>query len=211
MNTTELVAIISDLKANAKAKFDETINAVLELDLNPQKDSIRGSIIVPHSVAKPKKVCVLTDDHTSIEGADVFNEEILTKIQSGEKFLYDVCLTDSKFFPKLKTVAKTLSKSGLMPSIKDQTVTNSLIEAVESIQSGKKLNFKNDSAGYLHIIIGKVSNQVDDIIANLRTIVEHIKTFNKTEKNKNFIKSIKLSTTMGKGSQLVTVKDLLQK
>lgn len=203
-HTFDLKGAIDHLKNSSKVKFEEKIDMVIELDMNPQKDNVRGAIILPFGVAKQKKICVFTDENLDITDVELGNEELIEKIKNGYNLNVDICLTTPKFFPKLISIAKTLSKNRLMPSVKDQTVTNSIKETVNDIQSGKKLNFKNDSAGYIQLSIGKIKQPTDEIIANLSSIIKYVRTFNKVEKNKHFIKSVKLNTTMSEGSLVIS-------
>ena len=201
--------IINTVKQYATAKFDETIDIVVKVNINPKKESLRGSTIVPYGIAKKIKICIFTDENTDYitksENITIGGLSLIDDIKNNKPFFADVCLTTPSFFPKLVPIAKTLGQLKLMPNIKDNTVTTNIESTIKELQSGKKINYRNDSAGYLHIKVGKKSFDNNHITENIKEVIKSINTHNKQTKG-ILIQSIKINSTMGYKAIEIPVK-----
>lgn len=216
LKSDDITSIIDTIKSNCTSKMDETIDAIYEIDMDVKKESVRSSVLLSKGIKKSQecKICLFTNDTIDLSGhKNIFicNEEEISNIKTQEKLDAHICLTDSTFFPKLVPIAKILSANKLMPNNKEGTVVNNLLETALNIQNGKLIKFKNDSAGYIQVSIGKQSQDTNDIINNLQEITQVIKSFNKDSKKSNFIKTIKISSTMGKFSLKAPLKAISKK
>lgn len=197
---------IAFLKENAGAKFDESVEAHVKLNINPKKsdEQVRATVLLPHGTGRVKKVAVVTSDKgkeaVSAGAVLVGGEELVGKIKDGKVnpgVDFDILLATPDMMPKLAPVAKILGPKGLMPSPKNETVTAKIAEAVEMLGKGKKASFKNDDGGSVHQVVGKLSFDASALEENAKTFFETV-TKSKPEGLKGrFVKLAVLSTTMG--------------
>jgi large subunit ribosomal protein L1 len=197
-----LADAINFVKENAKAKFDESIEVHVRLNIDPKKgeQAVRGSVTLPYGIGKAVRVAVITEskaDEAKKAGADIVGgQELIDKIKAGELPEADVLVATPDMMPKLAPVARILGPRGLMPSPKTDTVTVNVGEAVESLKKGKA-NFKNDNSGNIHQVIGKASFDGEKITQNYNALVDSVKAC-RTEAHKGqFITSISMCSTMG--------------
>ncbi|HUD08818.1 MAG TPA: 50S ribosomal protein L1, partial [Candidatus Saccharimonadales bacterium] len=174
MNITEAIA---EIKKNAKAKFDESVEAHFRLDIDPKKSDqqVRGVAVLPNGTGKSVKVVVFTTTQkkeAEAAGAElVGGEELIDKIKSSGKIDADVAIATPEMMPKLATVAKILGPKGLMPNPKNQTVTPKVTEVIEALKKGRA-DFKNDNSGNIHQAIGKVSFDAAKLEENFKALLE---------------------------------------
>ncbi|MCK5466735.1 50S ribosomal protein L1, partial [Candidatus Parcubacteria bacterium] len=138
---------------NAKVKFDESVEVHFRTNINPKQADqlVRGSVVLPYSVGKEKKIAVFAEGDKITEakeaGADlVGGEELITKIKQTKEIDFDVSVATPDMMRKLAGIAKILGPKGLMPSPKTETVTTDIKKTVEQLKKGK-INFKNDDSG----------------------------------------------------------------
>lgn len=204
-----LTEVIELLKKQSRVKFTETINLDIKLGINPKKsdESIRTSLSLPHGLGSKKRIAIFTtsDNFQAAKdaGADgVFDEMFLDTLKKEEKdFNYDICITTPGFFNKLLSVAKILGKRGLMPNIKDGTVTDKFVDLIKELKSGSKINLRNDSTGHLRLKIGTIKFSTQFISENIKAIFNYLSR-NKPAKVKEMIMNIYLNTTMGIGYKI---------
>ncbi|MDP1884603.1 MAG: 50S ribosomal protein L1 [Candidatus Moranbacteria bacterium] len=194
---------VAEVKKNAKAKFDESVEVHARLTIDPKKSDqqVRGVAELPYGTGKTIKVAVFTTTQkkeAEAAGADlVGGEELIDKIKSSGKIDADMALATPEMMPKLATIAKILGPKGMMPNPKNKTVTPKVKEIIESLKKGRA-DFKNDNSGNVHQIIGKVSFENEKLEKNFEIFLEALKKA-KTEATKGkFIKSISICSTMGK-------------
>ena len=200
MNITEA---ITEIKKNAKAKFDESVEAHFRLDIDPKKSDqqVRGVAVLPHGTGKSVKIVVFTTTQkkeAEAAGAElVGGEELIDKIKSSGKIDADVAIATPEMMPKLATVAKILGPKGLMPNPKNQTVTPKVTEVIEALKKGRA-DFKNDNSGNIHQAIGKVSFDGAKLEENFKALLEAVRKAKPEGAKGKFIKGIAVCSTMGK-------------
>ena len=204
MNITEAIA---EIKKNAKAKFDESVEAHFRLDIDPKKSDqqVRGVAVLPNGTGKSVKVVVFTTTQkkdAEAAGAElVGGEELIDKIKSSGKIDADVAIATPEMMPKLATVAKILGPKGLMPNPKNQTVTPKVTEVIEALKKGRA-DFKNDNSGNIHQAIGKVSFDAAKLEENFKALLEAVRKAKPEGAKGKFIKGIAVCSTMGKAVRI---------
>jgi large subunit ribosomal protein L1 len=194
---------IAEVKKNAKAKFDESVEIHVRLAIDPKKSDqqVRGVAELPNGTGKSVKIAVFTTTEKKAAedaGAEmVGGEELISKIKSSGKIDADIAIATPEMMPKLATIAKILGPKGLMPNPKNKTVTPKVNEIIESLKKGRA-DFKNDNSGNIHQIIGKVSFEAEKLEENFKTFLEALKKARPEGAKGKFIKTISLCSTMGK-------------
>lgn len=192
---------IKKLKSSAKEKFDATVELHINLDLDTSKSdqNVRFSTTLPHGTGKTKKVAVLAS--VKIPNADLqLTEEDLDKIEKGQirpKVDFDVFVAETRFMPKIAKVAKILGPAGVMPNPKTGTVSDDVQKAVEQIKKGKVDVKTEKDLPVIHTIIGKVSFDEKNLLANLKEIIATLKQNKPPKSVPEWIKTVYLSSTMG--------------
>jgi len=199
------------LKKTACAKFDETIEVAIKLGVDPKyaDQQVRGAVVLPHGTGKSKIVLVFAKGEKAKEaeaaGADfVGAEELVTKIQGGWTG-FDVAVATPDMMGTVGRLGKVLGPKGLMPNPKVGTVTLDVTRAINEIKAGK-IEYRTDKAGNIHAPIGKASFDNDKLIANFSTLVETLIKVKPAASKGQYLRSITLSTTMGPGVKVNTLK-----
>ena len=196
------------VKANALAKFDESVEAHFKLGINPKKgeEQVRSTAVLPHGVGKTKKVAVITTTKMADAkeaGADLIGgEELIDDIKTGKIAAgvdFDVVVATPEVMPKLASVAKILGPKGLMPNPKTETVTTKVKDIVESLKKGSKVSFKNDDSGNIHQVIGKLSFDADKLKENFQTVFDALQKAKPDTMKGRYMQSISVCSTMGPG------------
>jgi large subunit ribosomal protein L1 len=198
---------IQEVKKNAKAKFDESVEAHFRLNIDPKKSDqqVRGVAELPNGTGKSVKIVVFTTTQKSeaeAAGANlVGGEELIEKIRTSGKIDADIAIATPEMMPRLATIAKILGPKGLMPNPKNQTVTPKVTDVIESLKKGRA-DFKSDSTGNIHQVIGKVSFDNEKLEENFKTLVDSIRKSKPEAVKGKFVKSIAICSTMGKSIQV---------
>lgn len=198
---------IAEVKKNAKAKFDESVEVHVRLAINPTKSDrqARGVAELPHGTGKKVKVAVFTSTQkkeAKAAGADVVGaEELIDKVKSSGKIDADIAIATPEMMPRLATIAKILGPKGLMPNPKNQTVTEKVKEVIESLKKGRA-DFKNDNSGNVHQVIGKISFDVEKLEENFKAFIEALRKSKPEAIKGKFIKNISVCSTMGKSVRI---------
>ena len=201
-DVTEAIKVLKSLKTR---KFDESVDLVLNLNIDAKKTdmNVRGSFVLPNGTGKTKKVLVVTKtkaaDATEAEYCGA--EEMLEKIEKENWFDFDTIVATPEMMPALGKLGKVLGPKGLMPNPKLGTVTTNVKEAISNIKKGM-VEYKNDSYGNVHMSIGKLSFDEKKLEENLRAIVAEIVKNKPTAVKGTFVKSISLSSTMSPGLKI---------
>ncbi len=207
----ELAEAIGILKANAGAKFDESVEVHIKLNINAKKtnEQVRATVVLPHGTGRGKRVAVVTESaakEAEKAGAIlVGGEELITGIKEGKIVpgsAFDILLATPDMMPKLASVAKILGPKGLMPSPKNETVTTKIADGVEMLSKGKKASFKNDDGGNIHQVIGRLSFDVAALLENHAALFETMSRLKPEGFKGRFIKSVTLASTMGPGIRI---------
>ncbi|MCD4694270.1 50S ribosomal protein L1 [bacterium] len=191
----------------SKTKFDASVEVHFRLGIDPKKgdQQIRSAISLPHGTGKDIKVAAFTDKEKEAKeaGADlVGSEELIAKIKKTEKTDFDVAVAEPAMMKNLGKIAKILGTRGLMPSPKNETVTDKIVETIKELKRGK-ISFKNDNTSNVHVIIGKISFKKDALLDNYRTMLDAIKKAKPAGAKGIYIKNISINSTMGSGIKVV--------
>lgn len=210
VSVKEAVRIV---KNRATAKFDETIELAMNLNIDPRKadQNLRGVTQLPEGTGKTLRVAVFAKGAKAEEaknaGADIVGDEDLAeKIQAGE-INFDRCIATPDMMGLLGKLARVLGPKGLMPNPKLGTVTMDVAEAVKAAKGGQ-VEFRAEKAGIVHAGIGKASFSEESIEKNLRSFVDAIMKAKPTGVKGTYVKNISLSSSMGP-SVKIDVADLI--
>ena len=201
----EAVKLVKEL---ATAKFDETIELSLNLNLDTKKSDqqLRGATVLPNGIGKTKKVLVIAKGAKATEardaGADyVGDTDMIDKIANESWLDFDTLIATPDMMPALGKIGRVLGPKGLMPNPKTGTVTMDVKKAVEDVKKGR-VEYRADSYGNVAVSIGKASFDADKLLGNLNAFVSLIvKTKPSVVKGK-YVKSITISSTMGPGIKI---------
>ena len=192
------------VKSLSKRKFDETVEIAMNLNIDTTKSDqqVRSSFTLPNGTGKTKKILVVTKtkaDEAKEAGADyVGDEDMIEKIVKENWFDFDTMVATPEMMVSLGKIGKILGPKGLMPNPKTNTVTPNPAKAVEDINKGM-VEFRTDSYGNIHGILGKVSFDEKALQENLEYVVKSISKLKPASVKGKFITSISVSTTMGPG------------
>ena len=205
---------IKMVRANAKAKFDETVEFSMNLGIDPRHadQMVRGLISLPNGTGKTLRVGVFARNAKAQEatdaGADVVGaEDLAEKVQAGE-IAFDRCIATPDMMALVGRLGKILGPRGLMPNPKLGTVTMDVKGAVNAAKSGQ-VEFRAEKAGIVHAGIGKASFDEEKLLENIRAFVDAIQKAKPTGAKGTYVKKAAVSSTMGPGirvdvSSLVT-------
>lgn len=204
-NKTEAVKLV---KETSKANFDATVEIALNLNIDPKKveQQLRGAIVLPNGTGKSKKMLVIAKgEQAAIAkelGADYVGDlDMLEKIEKENWFDFDIIVATPDMMPHLGKIGRVLGPKGLMPNPKTGTVTTDVKRAIEEIKKGR-VEYRTDSYGNIHALVGKVSFEDEALIENIDAFVTHmIKSKPSTTKG-IYIKNISISSTMGPGIKI---------
>jgi large subunit ribosomal protein L1 len=201
------------VKENAKAKFDETIELAIRLNLDPRQadQQVRGAVVLPHGTGVTRTVLVFAKGEKAKEaeaaGADfVGAEDMIEKIQGGW-FGFDVAVATPDMMGMVGKLGRVLGPKGLMPNPKTGTVSMDVTKAVLDIKAGK-VEYRLDKAANIHCRIGKVSFEPDKLWENYQTVVEVLVKAKPSVAKGQYMKSVTVSSTMGPGVKISPVKPL---
>lgn len=208
-NLLTLEAAIDELKTNNKQrKFVESVDLAINLSIDAKQSNqmVKGSLVLPAGSGKKVKVIVLTGDENVQKEAikagaiEADLDPLLTKIEGG--FVdFDCCIATPDVMQKVSRVARKLGPRGLMPSPKNGTVTTDVSKAIADALKGK-VDFRNDKAGIVHCLAGKVNFSKEDLLLNIKAIVKSIKDAKPEGAKGKYIKNFYLTTTMGKSVEV---------
>lgn len=197
---------IAFIQAHPTAKFDESVEVHAHLGINTKKneENVRGTAVLPHGSGRTKKIAVVTGtkekEAKEAGAAHVGGEDLVKDIKEGQLIPgtdFDLVLATPDMMPKLAQVAKLLGPKGMMPSPKNETVTQKIGETVEMLSAGKKVSYKNDDTGNIHQVIGRLSFEAAKLEENLRVFVEALEKSKPEGLKGKFIISLSLKSTMG--------------
>jgi large subunit ribosomal protein L1 len=203
----EAIALV---KANATAKFDETIEVAMNLGVDPRHadQMVRGVVNLPKGTGKTMRVAVFAKgakaDEAKAAGADVVGaEDLMEEMQAG-KLDYDRVIATPDMMGVVGRLGKVLGPKGLMPNPKLGTVTMDVAKAVEDAKGGQ-VQFRVEKAGIIHSGIGKASFTAEDLKANFEAFVDAIVKAKPSGAKGKYVRKIALSSTMGPGVKIDTV------
>ena len=201
LSVEEAVALV---KANAKAKFDETIEIAVNLgvDTRHADQMVRGVIGLPNGTGKTVRVAVFARDAKADEakaaGADIVGAEDLMEIVQGGKIEFDRCIATPDMMPVVGRLGKVLGQRNLMPNTKVGTVTMDVTAAVKAAKGGE-VQFKAEKGGVVHAGVGKASFDEAKLVENVKAFVDAVAKAKPSGAKGAYMKKIALSSTMGAG------------
>jgi large subunit ribosomal protein L1 len=207
-SVADAVALLPELKS---AKFDETVEVALNLNVDPRHadQMVRGSVILPNGTGKVVRVAVFAKDDKADEakaaGADlVGTDDLIEQIKEGV-INFDTVIATPNMMGQLGKVARILGPKGLMPNPKTGTVTMDVAKAVTEAKGGK-VNFRVDKKGNIHAGIGKASFGVEKISENLVTFIQRVNKLKPAAAKGRYILNGALSLTMSPAVTLDTAE-----
>lgn len=199
-----LAEAVKMIKDGAKAKFDETIEIAMNLNVDARKaeQNLRGVLQLPHGTGKTYRVAVFAKgpkaEEAKAAGADLIGaEELVEQIQRGE-MNFDKCIATPDMMALIGRVAKILGPRGLMPNPKLGTVTMDVATAVKAVKGGQ-VEYRTEKTGIVHAGIGKASFSEKALLENVEAFVSVIEKAKPTGVKGTYIKKMSLSSTMGAG------------
>ncbi|MCS7159497.1 MAG: 50S ribosomal protein L1 [Gemmatales bacterium] len=196
------------LKQYRHAKFDETVEVHMRLNVDPRQSDqvVRGAVSLPHGIGKSVRVLVFATGEAAQRakeaGADHVGADDLAKKIQGGWFEFDVALATPDMMSIVSRLGKLLGPRGLMPSPKTGTVImGDLAPAVREFKMGK-VEYRVDDTGNVHAPIGKLSMDTDKLVENAQTFIEAVRAARPAAVRGQYVKSITLSSTMGPGIRL---------
>ncbi|MCI5661095.1 MAG: 50S ribosomal protein L1 [Clostridia bacterium] len=202
---------VSLVKQTAKAKFDETVEISVRLGVDPRHadQQVRGAVVLPNGTGKKVTVLVIAKGDKAAEataaGAEyVGAEDMIAKIQGGW-FGFDVVVATPDMMGLVGRLGRVLGPKGLMPNPKSGTVSMDVTKAVHDIKAGK-VEYRVDKTAIIHCPVGKASFTETQLNENLRTLMEAIIKAKPAAAKGTYIRSAVLSSTMGPGIKLNSLK-----
>ena len=189
------------VKAMAFAKFDETVEVAIRLNLK-SKHTVRDTLVLPHGFRAEKKILVFARGDKAEEArangaAFVGDQDLIEKIQGGW-LDFDIAVATPDMMKDVGKLGQVLGRRGLMPNPKTKTVTFDVKGAVEELKKGR-VEFKADKSGVVHMAIGKVSMEAEKIVENARLLLQEVLRKRPADLKGEYIRSIAMSSTMGPG------------
>lgn len=195
------------LKELPGAKFDETVDVVVKLGIDPRKSDqlVRGAVSLPKGLGKAVTVVVFAEgdkaEAATAAGADHVGSADLAEKISGGWMDFDVVIASPDMMKHVGKLGRVLGPQGKMPSPKSGTVTPDVANAVTEFKAGK-VEFRTDTGGNVHAPLGKRSFPVEDLVSNLSAFLDHLMAMRPAAVKGNFMRKVSVSTTMGPGARI---------
>ncbi len=203
-NKVSMEEAVRVVKANATAKFDETIEVSINLNVDPRHadQNVRGVVAMPNGSGQTVRIAVFAKEEKAEEakaaGADLVGaEDLAEKVEAGE-IEFDRVIATPDMMPVVGRLGKVLGPRGLMPNPKLGSVTNDVAAAVEGAKSGE-VQYRVEKEGIVHAAIGKASFSEDQIRENLDAFVGAILKAKPSGVKGTYVKKAALTSTMGPG------------
>ena len=201
---TEALALV---KETATAKFDESVDAVINLGIDARKSDqlIRGALVLPNGTGKTKRVAVFAQgaqaEAAKAAGAEIVGFEDLAEQIKGGMLDFDVAIATPDAMRIVGQLGQVLGPRGLMPNPKVGTVTPDVATAVKNAKAGQ-VQYRTDKGGVVHCTIGRASFTVEALQSNLGALVEALNKAKPTSTKGIFLKKVSVYSTMGAGVRI---------
>ncbi|MCB5191267.1 50S ribosomal protein L1 [Methylobacillus arboreus] len=192
------------VKETATAKFDESVDAVINLGIDARKSDqlVRGALVLPHGTGKTKRIAVFAQgaaaEAAKAAGADIVGFEDLAEQVKGGFLDFDVAIATPDAMRIVGTLGQVLGPRGLMPNPKVGTVTPDVTTAVKNAKAGQ-VQYRTDKGGIVHCTIGRASFNVDALKENLAALVDALNKAKPASSKGVYLKKVSVSSTMGAG------------
>ncbi len=198
---------LGKVKELSNRSFDETVEVAFRLGVNPKHadQQVRGSVVLPHGTGKTVRVIVFAKGEKISEaeeaGADqVGSDELVAKVQEGW-LDFDVAIATPDMMSSVGKLGKILGPRGMMPNPKSGTVTFEVAKAISDIKAGK-VEYRTEKAGNVHVPIGKVSFEHNQLFENFQAILDALVKARPTAAKGQYMRNITVSSTMGPGVKI---------
>jgi len=200
-NTYELTEALTLVKSMAYAKFDETVDLSVKLNLK-KSQTVRDTVVLPHQFRGEKKVLVFCKPEKEKEAQDagaafVGADDLIEKVKGGWTD-FDVAVATPDMMKDVGKLGMILGRKGLMPNPKTGTVTFDLKGTLAELRKGR-VEFRADKTGVLHLAVGKVSMEAAQVAENVVTVMTEVKRKRPVDVKGEFIQSVSVASTMGPG------------
>ncbi|MDR3199614.1 MAG: 50S ribosomal protein L1 [Planctomycetaceae bacterium] len=196
------------LKQFDDLKFNQSVEIAVRLGIDPKQADqlVRGSIVLPHGIGKSLRVCVIAKGDKAEEARNnnadtVGDTDLVAKIKEGWTD-FDVCIATPDMMGLVGPLGKVLGPRGLMPSPRAGTVTMDVAKTIKEYKAGK-VEFRNDKAGIIHAIVGKIKFDKNQLVENINAFLQYIHNLKPAAVKGVYVKSITLSATMSPGVRVV--------
>jgi large subunit ribosomal protein L1 len=199
-----LAEAVRQLKEFGTTKFDQTVEVSTNLGIDPRQSdqNVRGSVALPHGIGKAVRVAVFAQgdnaEKARAAGADIVGgDDLAKKVKEG--FMdFDVALATPDMMGVVGPLGRVLGPRGLMPSPRSGTVTTDITSAVKEFKAGK-IEFRNDKGGNVAAPVGKLSFPPEQLVENIQTFLNHLRTVKPAAAKGQYIRTITISATMSPG------------
>lgn len=198
---TDALALV---KETATAKFDESVDAVINLGIDARKSDqlVRGALVLPKGTGKTKRVAVFAQgaaaEAAKAAGADIVGFEDLAEQVKGGMLDFDIAIATPDAMRIVGQLGQVLGPRGLMPNPKVGTVTPDVTTAVKNAKAGQ-VQYRTDKAGIVHCTIGRASFDVDALKENLLALIDALNKAKPSSSKGQYMKKVSVSSTMGAG------------
>lgn len=200
---------VAALKKFNNTKFDQSVEIAMRLGVDPkQADQIvRSSIVLPNGIGRTLRVVVFAkgdkvDEATEAGADEVGGKELADRIKEGWTD-FDVCIATPDMMGVVGPLGRILGPRGLMPSPRAGTVTPELGKIIQEYKAGK-VEFRNDSGGNVHAVVGKLSFDTPKLVENIRSFINHVVGMKPAAVKGQYVRGITISATMSPGIRVLS-------
>ncbi|GIW94631.1 MAG: 50S ribosomal protein L1 [Pirellulaceae bacterium] len=197
----DLATALQTLKQFNNTRFDQSVELHVRLGIDPKQadQTVRGSVVLPHGIGRTQRVVVFAKgdlaDAARQAGADVVGQEDLANRIKEGWLEFDVCIAAPDMMGLVGPLGRILGPRGLMPSPRAGTVTPDVGRVVREYKAGK-VEFKNDSGGNVHVVVGKLSFSEQQLQENIQTFLEYLNGLRPAAVRGAYIRSVHVAATM---------------
>ena len=198
---------VSLVKSLATRRFDESVDVVVRLGVDPRKadQMLRGTVSLPSGTGKEVRVAVFAQGEAATTareaGADFVGSDDLAEQVSGGMTDFDVAIATPDMMPVVGKLGRILGPRGLMPNPKTGTVTTDVVRTIEEFKGGK-VEYRTDRFANVHVPIGRASFAEEDLLKNLRAVVAELQRAKPAAAKGKYVKKMVLSSSMGPGVRI---------
>jgi large subunit ribosomal protein L1 len=205
LKSYDIEEAIEILKTSSKVKFNESVDLSVNLGIDATKSDqgVRGSSTLPHGIGKSMKVVAFADGEdeklAKDAGADIVGfEDLIDQVKKDKDLDADIVVATPDCMKKMGQLGRILGPKNLMPNPKEGTVTKNIAEAVSKAKKGQ-IRYKNDKAGIIHTIVGKIDFDTQKLIDNISSLIVDLNKSKPASAKGKYMKNITISSTMGPG------------
>ncbi len=204
LEAVPLEAAVETLKQFGNTKFDQSVEIHMHLGVDPKQAEqiIRGSIVLPHGIGREQRVVVFAKgdlaEAAKEAGADEVGQEDLAKKIKDGWFDFDTCIAAPDMMGVVGPLGRVLGPRGLMPSPRAGTVTPDVVRVIKEYKAGK-VEFRNDTGGNVHAVVGKISFEAAQLVENIQAFIDLINSMKPVAVKGTYVQSVNIAATMSPG------------